>query len=451
LNSIDSLLSTATDAPLISYRQQTETQASIADRVDSMVTRLRKWDGLQGNRFAVLTEENPITFYILLLALLKINQRVILPTRDFFTTPKSISYYSYTVNCIGTEVCIEANPAFMPVDIPEKGDMVAFSSGSTGIPKGILHEHTHFLSNARAVSKRILENGVNSLTFLKPYLVSALSHFFVHFLTNSHLRFEDYENLPALAEHYNNEHNLGIVGSPMHITSALQFIPPGTMPRYFFSSGDFFSAASTKRIFSLFSDTVMYNVYGLAELAGRFFINRIDAATPVEQYEITGSPIDGTNYRIDNDQLSVSSDFLFKGYIRGSCFEPAATWHPSQDLIEQGEHGLFLIGRANDEIKVMGNKVSLKHIENRIKKALDRDVAVVLASKHPHYGNILSLVLDDCTGLIRTELIRQLRTILEPAEIPHQFLVIDDIPFNQSMKIDRVTIANRLDSLRAIA
>ena len=76
MNAIDSLLSTATDAPLISYRQRTETQASLADRVDCMVSRLRKADALPGNRFVVLNEEDPITFYILLLALLKTGDRI---------------------------------------------------------------------------------------------------------------------------------------------------------------------------------------------------------------------------------------------------------------------------------------------------------------------------------------------------------------------------------------
>ena len=199
-----------------------------------------------------------------------------------------------------------------------------------------------------------------------------------------------------------------------------------------------------------FPGAVIYNVYGLAELAGRFFINRLDSATPAGRYETIGSPIDGTRYRLDDDQLYVSADFLFKGYIRGQQFEPAGEWHPSQDLARQSDHGLYLIGRADDEIKVLGNKVSLKHIENRIKRVLDRDVAVALASAHPVFGNILSLVLDDSQGLTRTDLIRQLRTRLEPYEIPHQYFTMDEIPFTQSMKIDRAAIADQLNSLKAI-
>jgi acyl-CoA synthetase (AMP-forming)/AMP-acid ligase II len=450
MNTLESLLSTAVDRPLISYGRQTETQVSFAQRVEKLVDRLQKISVLHDTTYVLVTEEDPIAFYVLLLALWKNGNRVILPTRDFFTDPNSITYYEYTVSCPETQVHTTANPAFNPVEISDEGDVVAFSSGSTGVPKGILHHHAHFLANASAVSEQIKEGNVNSLTFLKPYLVSALSHLFVHFITDSHLRFEDYENVHTLVNHYEDQRNFGIVGSPMHITSGLQFIPLEATPRFFFSSGDFLSAASSTRILNSFPGTVIYNVYGLAELAGRFFINRIDSTTPTERYETIGNSIDGTRYRLDDGQIFVNADFLFKGYIRGNRYEPAAKWHPSQDLARQGEQGLHLIGRANDEIKILGNKVSLKHVENSIKRVLDRDVAVALASEHPHFGNILSLVLDDCTGLSRSGLIRQLRTQLKPYEIPHQFFIMDDIPFTQSMKIDRAAIADRLDSLRAI-
>jgi acyl-CoA synthetase (AMP-forming)/AMP-acid ligase II len=451
MNTIGSFLSAAVDKPLISYKGHTETQVSFAHRVDSMVARLQKMQQLQNPDFVLLAEENPITFYVLLLALLKNGNRVLLPTRDYFIDPNSIPYFRHAVDCPGTEVRVTENPAFSPVDLPDSGDLILFSSGSTGTPKGILHDHTNLLTNAQGVRPRILETGVASVTFLKPYLISGLSHFFVHFLTGSHLYFEDYENVHDVGRLYTADNtNIGIVGSPMHLTSALRFIPQEARPHYFFSSGDFFSAASTKRIFNRFPDTVMYNVYGLAELAGRFFINRIDAATPVEQYEIIGSPIDGINHRIDNNQLSVSCDFLFQGYIREGRFEPTATWHPSQDLVEKGEHGLYLIGRANDEVKILGNKVSLKHIENRIKRVLDRDVAIAIASEHPQFGNILSLVLEDKGGLSRHDLIRLLRDQLNLYEIPHQYFVIDDIPFTQTMKIDRMAIMEKLDTLKVI-
>lgn len=450
MNSIRSLLSTTKDQPLISYHGQTETQVSFAQRVDSLAADLQTSAPWQDHEFVMLTETDPIAFLALLLALWENGHRVILPTRDYYSNPGSIPYYAYAVYVRNNRVHSTANPDFVAAQEPGEGNVIAFSSGSTGVPKGILHNHTHFLANARAVSARIEEKGATSLTFLKPYLVSALSHFFVHFLTGSHLCFEDYENVHALSKYYTGSGDIGIVGSPMHLTSALQFIPRSAAPRFFFSSGDFLSALCINRILNSFPKAVIYNVYGLAELAGRFFINRIDSNTPDGCFETIGTPIEGTRHRLDDGQLLVNSDFLFKGYIRQGHFEAAAKWHPSQDLARQGDHGLFLIGRADDEVKVLGNKVSLKHIENRIKSVLQRDVAVTLASEHPHFGNILSLVLDDGTGLSRTDLIRQLRTHLEPYEIPHQFFIMDEIPFTQSMKIDRAAIADRLDSLRAI-
>jgi acyl-CoA synthetase (AMP-forming)/AMP-acid ligase II len=450
MHSIESLLSNAVDQPLISYHGLTETQVTFARRVESMIARLRKITPLKTADFVIIDEKNPVDFFSLLLALWENGNRVILPTRDFYCDPEAISYYHFAVSCAGDEPQVTANPSFDPVDVCDQGDVVAFSSGSTGTPKGILHDHSSFLANASAVSARMLEQCVSSLTFLKPYLVSALSHFFVHFLTGSHLRFENYDKIHQCVGRFTGGCETGIVGSPMHLTSALQFMPQDANPRIFFSSGDFLSAASIKRILNRFPQSAVYNVYGLAELAGRFFINRIDADTPDHLLETIGSPIVGAEHRLENGQIYAKAEFLFKGYIIGGGFQPAARWHPSQDLAQQGEPGMFLIGRSNDEVKILGNKVSIKHIENRIKAVLDRDVVVTLASEHPVFGNILSLVLGNDDGLRRTELIRQLRNELKPYEIPHQYFIMDDIPFTQSMKIDRAAIARRLNTLRAI-
>jgi acyl-CoA synthetase (AMP-forming)/AMP-acid ligase II len=449
MNTIESLLSTANNRRLISYQGQTETQITFARRVDALFSQIKKIAELKDPQFVIIKEKNPITFYALLMALWKNGNRVIMPNRDFYVDAKTITYFKYIVDCQDMQVHVTANSNFDRIEIPD-GDVIVFSSGSTGIPKGILHEHVHFLANAKAVADRIREASAVSLTFLKPYLVSALSHLLVHFMTNSHLCFEDYEKVHTCGKHYINQSDIGIVGSPIHLTSALRFIPLQAKPHLFFSSGDFLSTVTIVRILKTFPETVIYNVYGLAELAGRFFINRIDSTTPATHYETIGTAIKGADYRVENNQLVVNSDFLFKGYIQSGRFIPAINWHPSQDLVKQYDHGLFLIGRVNDEIKILGNKVSLKHIENRIKRTIDIDVAVVVASAHPVFGNILSLVIDGSNNLQRTALIRKLRAHLKPYEIPHQFFTMDEIPYTQSMKIDRAAIVDRLDSLEAI-
>jgi acyl-CoA synthetase (AMP-forming)/AMP-acid ligase II len=196
---------------------------------------------------------------------------------------------------------------------------------------------------------------------------------------------------------------------------------------------------------------IYYNVYGLAELAGRFFINKIDSNTPISSYESTGYNINGTHYSIHDSQLHVKSDFLFLGYIRNNSFEPSMESHPTGDLAYYKGENLFLYGRANDEIKVLGNKVALKHVENKIKNILNQDTAILISVPHPTFGNVLALLLKSEKALQRQVLIRKLRTDLSLHEIPHQFYYIDDIPFTQSLKIDRNKILGRISSLQRIS
>ena len=77
-----------------------------------MTARLRKIAALPDTEFLLVTEEDPITFYTLLLALWINRNRVILPTRDFFADPGSIPYYRYTVSCPYNEVVVKPNSNF---------------------------------------------------------------------------------------------------------------------------------------------------------------------------------------------------------------------------------------------------------------------------------------------------------------------------------------------------
>jgi acyl-coenzyme A synthetase/AMP-(fatty) acid ligase len=405
---------------------------------------------LRTSAFLVNASQDPVEYYVSLFALWENGNRVVFPTRDYLHDKSSIEYYKYEVDCASGALRVRENMDFHEIDIDERGDTVVFSSGSTGTPKGILHNKEHFLKNALAVSEVVGMEGVTNVTFLKPYLVSAISHFIVHFLTNSHLVFADFDRVEDITELYEKHKDLGVVGSPMHIVASYKCIPNGASPRMFFSSGDFVAGNTIASILERFPGARYYNVYGLAELAGRFFVNEIDARRPEAEFESIGRNIKGTDYSIREGELYVTSDFKFYGYIKNNSFEPSEPFHPTGDLVFRDENGLFLYGRTNDEFKILGNKVSVKHIEGKIKNVLKHDIAILLPTPHPNFGTILSLVLNSELRLRRTELIRALRGGLLPHEMPHKYYYISEFPFTDTMKVDRVAILKQLDSLEVV-
>lgn len=445
-----------TDAPLITSGGKTLTQREFFRYVEKIAVQIKflSPSSDENDDFWIISTDHPIRFYALAIALWESGRRIILPTRDYLNGTQNINYAPFTVSISGEDtVSLTRNKRFCPIRIHQEGDTISFSSGSTGSPKGILHRQRHFFQNAHSVAAMTCQKQAVNVTFLKPYLTSAIAHFLVHYLTSSHLIFVDFNKISTIHDLYLNNPHTGMVGSPIHLITGMSYIPGNAVPDLFFSSGDFISGSTISKIFERFPDTVFYNVYGLAELAGRFFINIIRKTDTQAEYESLGTPIQGCRYRFEKGELQVSSDFLFLGYIINDMFSPSYQWHPSGDLVRHDEQrdGLFLYGRTNDEVKVMGNKVSLKYIENKIRNILNHDTALIIATPHPVFGNILSLLLNTDFPLKRNQLIRKLREALTLTEIPHQFLYIENIPFTQSLKIDRNKIAEQLPRFKAIS
>lgn len=441
---MDTLLNKKTDKPIIEINGRRITQKEFSDRVFKLIEKL---DAPSEGASYLINTEDPFDFYTLLFLLWRKKMNVIFPTKDHFSDKENFPHYNYSIHIEDEELIIRENKAFQAVKNwnPKYGDTIVFSSGSTGTPKGIAHARNHFLENARETAKLMGIKNFCGLTMLKPYLVSALSHFLVFYLTDSLLIFTDLERSDQIGEIAGKHKNMGMVGSPIHIMIASGQLPPDNPPAFFFTSGDFVYQNTISKILEKYPQSVFFKVYGLAELAGRAFVNRIDSSTPLENIDTVGTNIGSIDFTIQDEEILVTSSTLFSGYIRNSAFEQSSSPHRTGDKIKSDRDQIVLVGRTDDEIKVGGNKVSLKHIEKKISQALPETVLAVFPKEHPTFGNLICLIVEGTDKLDRAELITKLRTHLTPNEMPHKYYQAEQLYYTQTMKIDRKAIARNLD------
>jgi acyl-CoA synthetase (AMP-forming)/AMP-acid ligase II len=436
------------DLPLITVGQRTWSRGEFLDQCRQASRRVAAQTGIDRDQFAILLSEDPIELYAYLLALLAEGCRICLPTRESLAGPEG--YFQFTAQTIrpGQAGLTVSDCGGRRPGEAAAGNLVVFSSGSTGRPKGIIHDWEDFLANAEAVVQAIGEDRPCNVTYLKPYLVSAISHFLVHARLEGHLVFQPFDalgDLPALAAAWPG---LGVVGSPFQVTSAVNLLPAGHQPRWFFTSGDVVSRNAVISVLERFPSAAFHVVYGLAELAGRFFINtnhRGGANLP----DALGAPIPGAVASVRDGHMMVEADYLFQGYLIDDRFVPAQHPHDSGDVVEQVDEHYFFVGRSNAEVKVLGNKVNLTHLETKAKNALGTDELAVIAIPDPRFGNLLALVLKGEPGP-RAALQERLRQGLAPAEMPHKYLTVDQFPLTTSMKVDRRALAGAWDRLKVL-
>jgi long-chain acyl-CoA synthetase len=445
------LLQVDGDPPILTSAKQSLSKTAFAARVEEYVEALSELPTDAG--FVLVREEDPLCFYPLVFALWQRGNKVLFPNRDILAAQSSFPFFEYTVSVDQTKVVWQTHVGYRPLpagaNLPD-ADAIVFSSGSTGSPKGILHTKENFLVNAQAVVKKLNQQTQVSVTLLKPYLMSAFSHFLVHYLTDSQLCFIDMPDVADLVDHFADHPKSAVLGSPMHIISAKKYLPAEAEPTMFFSSGDFIYPNIIRELLHLYPMAVYHYVYGLAEIGGRFFVNSLTIDSDPESFHCLGSPINASEFNVKEDELFVKSQCQFFGYLKDGDFIEAQNYHPTGDLVTEENGWLALIGRKGDEIKVAGNKVSLKNLEQKASEAFLNDVLVFVPTVHEVLGTLIALVIYTEKQYSRREVITRLRQVLAPHEIPHKLLQIDTLPYTQTMKIDRKEIANQLSDLTPI-
>jgi len=373
---------------------------------------------------------------------------------------------------------MSAAPLRPPGDPSEIAHLL-FTSGSTGVPKGVMITHSNVIS--------FIEWAVRYFGFRSTDRISG--HPPLHFDLST---FDIYGALAAGAELHLVPAELNV--NPRALAALIRdheltqwFSVPSVLTYMAkfdaVAAGDFPALERLLWCGEVLPTSVLIqwmrrlphvrftNLYGPTEatIASSFYTV---AAPPVNETDpiSIGTPCDGEELLVlDSDQRPVPQGEAGELYIAGVGLSPgywrddtktsevfvsdprrpstAERIYRTGDLARLGEDGLvYFLGRADSQIKSRGYRIELGEVEAAVNAVPGvRECAVVGVQTGDFEGTTICCafsVLDD-SRLTPPELRKRLKKMLPPYMIPARWMTLTTLPTNVNGKIDRKELRNR--------
>lgn len=349
--------------------------------------------------------------------------------------------------------------------------MVLYTSGSTGVPKGVMLTHACVATFTKWAAS------VFQLTFTDRFASHAPLHF-------------DLSLFDLFAAHQVGARVVlipgGMAGNPkalahliakqqitiwQSVPSALVLLEKyGDLSRYAYDrlrhvlfAGERMSVQSLKRLSHHFPTADFHNVYGATETNDTFIFSISSRESRYPDPLPIGKPLPYVAYRIVDENLEavppgsegellVHSPTMMRGYINSNDeavvdVEP----HPENSLTKRyyrtkdiakllPDGNLYFLGRKDDIIKSSGYRINLLEIE-RVLQTHDRlrDIAVIAQADEETGNRIVAVVTTGSeSGVTALELKVYCAKRLARYAIPHRFVIRSSpLPRTASGKIDK--------------
>jgi amino acid adenylation domain-containing protein/non-ribosomal peptide synthase protein (TIGR01720 family) len=371
----------------------------------------------------------------------------------------------------------------LPAVLPESLAYVLFTSGSTGLPKGVAVEHRQVVSYLEAILARLeLEPGWSYATVSTFAADLGNTVIFPALATGGCLHVvghEEARNPEALAARF-AKHPIDVLKIvPTHLEALLAVVPAERLlpRRRLIVGGEAASAGLVAELRRAAEGGLkVWNHYGPTETTVGAMVYRV-APEPAdglgEPLRLPlGSPLPNAQvFLLDRGlrpvsvgmpgEIFIGGDGISRGYLGRpdltaerfvpSPFGPAGgRLYRTGDLARFRTDGLVeLIGRADHQIKLRGYRIELGEIEATLRRHPDvRDAAVVLREERTGESadrgerRLAAYVVPRRTGaaLATVELRAFAACWLPEAMIPSAFVLLEALPLTANGKVDRAAL-----------
>ena len=217
------------------------------------------------------------------------------------------------------------------------------------------------------------------------------------------------------------------------IPSKLMLLPkfmsvPNEQLRHIISGSQTMGRQEADKLLAVFPKAEITLYYGASELN---YITYIKDKDMTDDRTVIGQPFAGVGISINNEEIFIDTPYHVENITLPFSLK---------DRGYVDERGwLHFLGRTDDICNVNGRKVSSVKVTTALTD-IEGVVEAAVLSRHIADADVLVAFVASKTSYTKQELVRRLRERLEDYELPKQFIFLEQLPRNESGKIDKLAL-----------
>ncbi len=358
------------------------------------------------------------------------------------------------------------NTVIRPRGEPGPPDLAAivYTSGSTGIPKGVMLTHDNLLSSTRSTVEYLGLRAEDRMMVVLPlYYIYGLSLLYTHLWVGGSVVLDHRFAYPnVVLDTMSKREVTGFAGVPSTFILLLQ---KSTLRKRSFArlrhvtqAGGALAPSLQQEVHAAFAPARLFIMYGCTEASPR--LSYVPPELLPQKWGSIGRAVPGVELTLvdeegqevatgESGEIAARGPNIMAGYWRdpvGTAEVLREGRYLTGDLARSDEDGfLYIVGRKREILKVGGHRVSPLEIEECLYDVPGVAEAAVVGVEDPLLGEAAVAFVVGSVGqaLLAEEILRALKERLPAFKVPRSVVILDALPKNQAGKVQKSALRGR--------